>query len=526
VAYQSLLRERRKELHRGVGLAIEDLYSDRLTEHYEELAHHFARGEDWGKAMDYSLRAGKRAGHAFANIEAKGHYARALDAARRIIPPLEPTTLATLHVKHGAVLAVLGEYEDATAEYRRALELARRAGDRRHEVKILVGLSGVCSSSHRREPAIEYNEQALAIARELDDRALWAACLANRVQIRSAGWGQIVETTPDAEEALRISKELGDSGLLLETLNYVGGALQWRADFDRSLAYLHEAAELARRAHAGSLFGRAAFFIGHATAAKGDYEEALRWYRELSEYAEAAGDKVWLARAPNCLGGPHLELHDLDEAIRLTEEGDEAAKRFWPWPEPRGHCLVKLGLCHLYRDDHARAQEAFDQAWGLLEEDTWFRWRWHIALLRARGELAMAEGRHDEAWTFATQSLEMATQSDSRKHVVRAQRLQGQVLAATGRLADAVGTLEASVGSAESLGTPREVWVGKADLGEALARLGRDREAEARFAEAAGAIEAIAAKLTTPRLRRSFLGAEPVLEVYRRLGRRPPPAEP
>jgi len=41
VAYNSLLRERRKELHRAVGHAIEELYADRLAEHYEELAYHF-----------------------------------------------------------------------------------------------------------------------------------------------------------------------------------------------------------------------------------------------------------------------------------------------------------------------------------------------------------------------------------------------------------------------------------------------------------------------------------------------------
>src|SRR6266849_8299008 len=41
VAYHSLLVQRRKELHKAVGYAIEDLYPDRLADHYEELAHHF-----------------------------------------------------------------------------------------------------------------------------------------------------------------------------------------------------------------------------------------------------------------------------------------------------------------------------------------------------------------------------------------------------------------------------------------------------------------------------------------------------
>jgi ATP/maltotriose-dependent transcriptional regulator MalT len=150
------------------------------------------------------------------------------------------------------------------------------------------------------------------------------------------------------------------------------------------------------------------------------------------------------------------------------------------------------------------------------------RWRWHIPLLRSRGELALAEGRLDEAWSFATQSLELATQTDSRKHVARAQRLQGEILMASGRLDDAVRTLEVSVRLAERLQTPREVWLGKATLGKVLARLGREHDAAAHFMQAAHTVETIADKLQTPRLRRSFLAAKPVVDIYRTLGHRPP----
>jgi predicted ATPase len=44
VAYNSLLLRQRRELHRAVGAAIEELYPERLAEHYEELAHHFTQG--------------------------------------------------------------------------------------------------------------------------------------------------------------------------------------------------------------------------------------------------------------------------------------------------------------------------------------------------------------------------------------------------------------------------------------------------------------------------------------------------
>jgi hypothetical protein len=75
---------------------------------------------------------------------------------------------------------------------------------------------------------------------------------------------------------------------------------------------------------------------------------------------------------------------------------------------------------------------------------------------------------------------------------------------------------------AESLQTPREAWLGKASREKVLARLGREQEAEAHLIQATHTIEVIAAKLTMPDLRRSFLGAEPVVDIYRTLGHRPP----
>ena len=95
------------------------------------------------------------------------------------------------------------------------------------------------------------------------------------------------------------------------------------------------------------------------------------------------------------------------------------------------------------------------------------------------------------------------------------------MLAARGQLDEAVQALEASVRLAEQLQTPREVWLGKAALGKALAALGRDQEAETVYGQALQIIDAIVATLWTPQMRRTFLSAAPVLEVYTALGERP-----
>jgi hypothetical protein len=61
VAYESILHQHRRELHRMIGTAIEELYDDRLAEHYETLAHHFARAEDLPRAFEYHTRAATKA---------------------------------------------------------------------------------------------------------------------------------------------------------------------------------------------------------------------------------------------------------------------------------------------------------------------------------------------------------------------------------------------------------------------------------------------------------------------------------
>src|SRR2546425_299953 len=426
VAYQSLLVQRRRELHRAVGRAIEELYPDRLADHYGELAHHFVEGEQWPEAFRYSILAGDRAAHAFAS------------------------------------------------------------------------------------------------AVEIGDTAGQAGCHTLRGEARGGVSGPVVEARRDSSEALRLAREVGDSRLLAQCLTFAGRQLEWYGEYDVAVGHLREGLELARREHSGYLVGLSLYHLGHAALARSDYEGALEHYRSLLEYAEAAGDKLYLARLPNLFGGVSLEIYDLDEAIRLNTEGDETSRRLWPWPEPRGHSLWKLGLAHLYSGNHGSAERAFREAESLRELDNWGRWTWETSLWRSRGELSLAEEKYEEAWTWAWRALEVAIQCRQRKHAARALRLQGQILAAQGRLEDAARALTASQDQACMLVTARESWIGQAALGNVFTRLGRDTEAEAQLTAAAHTIESIAAKLVTPQLRRSFLAAERVADVFQTLGRTPP----
>jgi class 3 adenylate cyclase/tetratricopeptide (TPR) repeat protein len=526
VAYRSLLVQRRKELHRAVGRAIEDLYPDRLAEHYAELAHHFVEGDEWDDAFRYSVLAGDRAAHAYASAEARKHYTQALAVAERAHPTPSAGELASVHEKLGAVLLTMAEFDASVAEYQRALALLRRAGDRQREVATLVGLANVYVWGHKKpEQVFATVDEALAIAVEIGDTAGQAGCHALRGEARGVVYGPTVEAVRDSSEAVRLAREAGHPRGLAQALVFAGRHLEWYGDYDVALRYLGEGLELARREHSTVMMGLALYHLGHAELARGNYEGAQAHYQTLLDYAEAAGDKLYLARLPNLFGGVALETYDVDGAIRFNSEGDEASRRLWPWPEPRGHALWKLGLAHLYAGNHGAADRALRDAEALRELDAWGRWTWEISLWRSRGELALAEGKHDEAWTWAARSLDAAIRCRQRKHETRALRLQGAILAAQGRLEDAARVLTASLDQSHRLGTVRESWIGQAALGEVLTRLGREREAEQRLGAAADALESIAARLAAPQRRRTFLAAEPVARVFQALGHTPPRSE-
>jgi class 3 adenylate cyclase/tetratricopeptide (TPR) repeat protein len=176
VAYQSLLMQRRKDLHRAVGEAIEELYPDRLEEHYTELAHHFSQGEVWEKAFNYCRQAGEQALARSAYREAVGSFEQALS----VLPHL-PETCDTreqaidLRLNLRLALYPLGALERIIAYLQEATGLAETLGDHHRlgwtSTYMTVDLWLMGEKDH----AIEPSQRALAIATTLGDFRLKVA---------------------------------------------------------------------------------------------------------------------------------------------------------------------------------------------------------------------------------------------------------------------------------------------------------------------------------------------------------------
>jgi class 3 adenylate cyclase/tetratricopeptide (TPR) repeat protein len=122
-AYNSILLQRRKDLHNKVARSIEKVFSDRLHEFYGMLAYHYSMGEDLDRAEEYMIRAGEEAMKSAASSEALGYFEEALNIYRnKFGEKASPEKIAMLEKNIAYALFNKGEQAKSVDYFTRVLE--------------------------------------------------------------------------------------------------------------------------------------------------------------------------------------------------------------------------------------------------------------------------------------------------------------------------------------------------------------------------------------------------------------------
>jgi predicted ATPase len=141
VAYESLLKQRRREIHGRIAQTIEQLYADRIEEHYEILAHHYERSQNAKKAMDYLILAGEKSKQNSAARAACEFFGKALEMAESARVALDPETQVRVHQGLAVASQDIGDIDTALKEYKKSVEISRQHGMIDHEMDGLDGLA-------------------------------------------------------------------------------------------------------------------------------------------------------------------------------------------------------------------------------------------------------------------------------------------------------------------------------------------------------------------------------------------------
>jgi serine phosphatase RsbU (regulator of sigma subunit)/class 3 adenylate cyclase/tetratricopeptide (TPR) repeat protein len=157
-AYGSLLMSDRKRLHRVVGEAVENLYSDRL--HSRELAPrlglHFSEAGDHRRALKYFTIAGGAALESYANQEAEIHFRRALELGQ------DAAVCSGLMESLGESLARQSRYDEAIQAWHEGIDLYQETGDQDGVARLYALASRAAWWSGNHQKGLQIAQEGLA----------------------------------------------------------------------------------------------------------------------------------------------------------------------------------------------------------------------------------------------------------------------------------------------------------------------------------------------------------------------------
>jgi predicted ATPase/class 3 adenylate cyclase/DNA-binding NarL/FixJ family response regulator len=270
-AYRSLLTARRQELHHRVAVTLEALFPDRLEEYYGPLAYHYleaAQGDELAKAMAYALRAGDRNMALPAYAEAVRFYHMAMEALERQ-ESVDEAQRCPLLLMLGAAQRKAGDHLQAQATLQRAADSARTLGATELLAQAALEHIHVTTSvGLPAEPAVHLLEEVLQKLGTAD--SLLAAKIFGSLAVALRYTGAQQQAVTYAQQAVAMARRLDDPAVLAANLNNMVFALEGPEHTPQRLAYATEIVPLATAGDARELLNDAHFWRVYCLLELGD----------------------------------------------------------------------------------------------------------------------------------------------------------------------------------------------------------------------------------------------------------------
>jgi class 3 adenylate cyclase/tetratricopeptide (TPR) repeat protein len=416
VAYGSLLHERQRALHARIVEAIETLYSNRLVEQVERLAHHAVRGEVWGKALTYLRQAGAKADARSANREAVSYFEQALTALGHL-PESHETHEQAIDLRFDlrTPLAALGERGRVLEHLRAAEALTTALGDERRLARGNEYNARELSAQGEYEQAVTASERAIAMAISLDDYGLEV-----RATVSMGLAYYRLGNYPKAVEALTRNLVPLDSPVVRERFGSIGLtfsnsrtalalALAELGEFIEAIARCTEAIQIAEAVGHPSSVTVTYRGMGILHLRRGDLHQATLTLEHALEICQGVDSPPLFHAVSSTLGYAYALSGRSAEAIPLLEQAIDRATQ-----EGKSLRTISLSEGYLLAGREADARAAAHRALGLARQ---YKERGYEAYtLGLLGEIAAREDPLDigEAENHYRQALALAEELGMR----------------------------------------------------------------------------------------------------------------
>lgn len=372
VTYNSLLSNKRKQIHRSIGRAIEELYGSNLEEYYEMLSYHYTKGEHVDKAIQYSKRAGEKAARNHALWEAYGFYGQAVDLLEKLPESVEKNReLIDVIQLMRVPVTFLGFPEDALRFLQLGVQLAKEMGDNRRLASFYALLGSYYSFAGDHQTSTKYTESGFKRAckvQEIDLMVPLGLTLSTSYYATSR-YDRFVRTMPEVIELIEAAGRGTDSfSISLNPYSYISGgcgaSLGHMGEFEKGEVYLRKALENALKIGDPATLGATRFYYSWLLYAKGDYERLKSQLEECIPHFEEAKWHLGVALASCLLGHVNIFLGTPDMGIQLAEKcihiyQESGIKIYLSW------CDWVIGNIYLDLGEPDKAENFMNEALGI-----------------------------------------------------------------------------------------------------------------------------------------------------------------
>jgi serine/threonine protein kinase/predicted ATPase len=517
VAYGLINADARVQMHRAVAARIAGAPGYRLGQDDALIARHLELAGDDVAAADRYLRA---AGHAL-ELGGNADGFRQLSRALKLLPATDHERRFAAHRLREEILRRLAKRPQQLRELHALRKEADAVGDPGKLAQAHCALAQFYIDVGKAPAALRAAAPALQYAREAKDVLLEAEAL----RLRAA----IARLVGNAEESLRLVEqalELCDRGAAASAtatgaadgarpptpvlmaratiLNQRGTTLWNIGRLEAAIESYAEALVIYRAIGMARHEARALNNMGIVFAALGEYEEALAHYKSALKIDQTLGDRSGIALKLGNIGQCYSDLGDTDraesylaKALKVAEQtGDLSAA---------ADAAVSWGQTKMQRGDVQGALAMFERGLSLATEN-----RERYQEVRALEYIALAHlavgDPPEAALEMARSATEWARKMPMLVGIVYGLAFQGLALSKLGRHDEAIAAIDESIAVLEGArpeGT-EHVHRWRAEI---LTAAGRTEEARAATRRAAAEVEAKAAKLRDPELRKHFLAS-------------------
>jgi class 3 adenylate cyclase/tetratricopeptide (TPR) repeat protein len=326
VVYNGLLKKERKKIHERIAIVMEQLFKDRLSEFYETLAFHFARGISLNKAISYLMKSAKKSLVRYSVEESHQYYKQAFELLDSKVnkTKVEKRLLIELLIDWAYVFYYRGYFKD---------------------------MAEVFSSNK-------------IIAESLEDKAQlgmfyswygWALCCQNKA----------LDSHPYFKKALQIGEETKDQRVIGYACTWLTWYYLMTGKLDLSIKYGERTQEISKVLKSDAyLYFKSLTALGFAYSFSGDIKKGIEIGNKLVDYGKKHSNIRSLTMGYAVLGGAYQMQNDLTKSIKTFEKAIQVGVE----PFYVEFIRMNLALVYIMNGQISEAENAIDRVLAFSED--------------------------------------------------------------------------------------------------------------------------------------------------------------